>query len=90
MKPCLKILQQLKKHAASWPFLEPVDPVKLDIPTYFDIVKEPIDLGTIYNNIRAKHYETPIQFHADISKMFLNSYRFNHKGSEVFTVTKQL
>ena len=27
------------KDKGSWPFLEPVDPVALQIPTYFDIIK---------------------------------------------------
>jgi hypothetical protein len=26
---------------------EPVDPVALGIPTYFDVIKTPMDLGTV-------------------------------------------
>lgn len=29
------------------PFMEPVDPVKLKIPNYFNYVKTPMDFGTI-------------------------------------------
>ena len=47
MKSCLKILQGLKRHSYAWPFVKPVDPVELNIPDYFDIVKNPMDLGTI-------------------------------------------
>ena len=32
------------------PFLKPVDPVALDCLDYFDIITEPIDLGTIEQN----------------------------------------
>jgi hypothetical protein len=39
IKQCVKFLQQLKKHPSSWPFHDPVDPIKLGIPTYFNIVK---------------------------------------------------
>ncbi len=28
-------------------FLEPVDPVKLNIPTYHQVIKHPMDLGTV-------------------------------------------
>lgn len=30
-----------------WIFEEPVDPVKLGLPDYFDVIKRPMDLGTI-------------------------------------------
>ena len=56
MKPCWKLLQQLKKHPSAWPFLEPVDPIKLGVPTYFAVIKEPIDFGTIGNNLRSGAY----------------------------------
>ena len=35
------------KHRWSWPFHEPVDPVKLCIPDYLDIIKNPMDMSTI-------------------------------------------
>lgn len=31
----------------AWIFHEPVDPKKLGIPKYFDIIKNPMDFGTI-------------------------------------------
>ena len=31
--------------------MKPVDPVALNIPDYFDIIKQPMDLGTIQKNI---------------------------------------
>jgi hypothetical protein len=44
---CKRILQAMMKHASSWPFNQPVDPVSLGIMDYFDIVKSPMDLKTI-------------------------------------------
>jgi bromodomain-containing protein 3 len=46
-KAARRIVNSLCKFQHAWIFLEPVDPVKLNIPDYFDIVKEPMDLGTI-------------------------------------------
>ena len=51
MKKCLKILEILKKSLNVWPFLQPVDPIKLKIPDYFDIVKEPMDISTVEFNL---------------------------------------
>jgi hypothetical protein len=36
---CWNLLQILKKHPSSWPFLAPVDHVALQIPTYLEIIK---------------------------------------------------
>ena len=41
------------------PFLEPVDPVALCIPDYFDIIKEPMDLGTIRTKIETSFGKKP-------------------------------
>ena len=34
--------------------MQPVDPVFLKLPGYYDIVKEPLDLGTIENRLRER------------------------------------
>ena len=50
MKYCNGILKELtaKKHQPySWPFLTPVDVEKLGLVDYFDVIKEPMDLGTV-------------------------------------------
>ncbi len=41
---CFKVLQHLMKQQIAWAFLEPVDPVKLNIVDYFDVIKTPMDL----------------------------------------------
>jgi hypothetical protein len=42
-----KIIKSLINHKHGWPFREPVDPVALNIPDYPQIIKNPMDLGTI-------------------------------------------
>jgi hypothetical protein len=46
-KVAKRIISSLWKNNHAWIFHEPVDPVKLGIPDYFDIIKNPMDLGTI-------------------------------------------
>jgi len=37
-------------------FQEPVDPIKYCIADYFDIIKEPMDFGTIKNKLNINIY----------------------------------
>ena len=77
MRKCYKILETLKRSQNAWPFLEAVDPIKLKIPDYLDIVKEPMDLTTIENNLLHSQYRNPSQFEADIKKIWSNSILYN-------------
>ena len=42
-----KLMKSMWNHSQSWPFKEPVDHVKLNIPTYPEIVRAPMDLLTV-------------------------------------------
>lgn len=47
LQACMEILQELMDHEYGWVFNTPVDPISLEIPDYFDVIKNPMDLGTI-------------------------------------------
>lgn len=70
-------IKQLKKQRESLPFLHPVDPVALNIPTYFDHIKEPMDLGTIEAKLKRHEYTDIHQWVADVRLIWTNCYRFN-------------
>eukprot|EP00948_MAST-09A_sp_MAST-9A-sp1_P001472 g1472.t1 len=54
----------------SRPFSQPVDPVKLGIPDYFDKIKNPMDLGTIRSNLELiQHYGSDFQKLVDDLKL---------------------
>jgi len=44
-------MQHLWKHHDWSIFHEPVDPVEYDIPDYLDVIKNPMDFGTINQKI---------------------------------------
>jgi hypothetical protein len=46
-KLALKIISSCIKVRGSFYFLNPVDPVKLGVSDYFDIISMPMDLGTV-------------------------------------------
>lgn len=83
---CQQILKEFtsKKHESiSWPFLEPVDPVSMDCPNYFDVIRNPMDLSTIQNKLLNGEYETANDFEKDIRLMFSNCFAFNPEGTAV-------
>ena len=41
-----------KYSAVTYPFIAPVDPVALNIPSYLKIIKKPMDFGTIEKNLK--------------------------------------
>ena len=84
---CHRILQALKKHAACIPFLHPVDPVKLNIPDYFTIIKEPMDISKVEERLANKKYKTTDQFRNDVRKVWDNSLRYNIKGTSIYSQT---
>lgn len=54
-----KILNQLWKAKDAYIFHEPVDPVRLNIPNYLNIVKNPMDFGTIKKKLNMNFYDNP-------------------------------
>lgn len=61
----------------AWPFMDPVDPIALGVSNYFEVIKRPMDLGSIktklHNNTYAKvsHAHTLAHtddFHAHFNK----------------------
>ncbi|KAF8079062.1 hypothetical protein FPV67DRAFT_1558205 [Lyophyllum atratum] len=79
------VMTSLVKEEKSWVFREPVDPVLLGIPTYYDIIpkKNARDLRTIRQKLDADKYDTVEAFVADIELMLSNAITFNGPGSEV-------
>ncbi|KAG8086696.1 hypothetical protein GUJ93_ZPchr0010g10671 [Zizania palustris] len=89
-KQCSNLLKNLVKHNCSGPFLAPVDAVKLNIPDYFDIIKEPMDLGTIQKKLNAGMYSTPWDFAADVRLTFENAMTYNPTTNPVHIMAKNL
>jgi len=90
LKECKTIVKSLIKHKVGWPFAEPVDPVKLDIPDYFEIIKNPMDLGTINKRLEKNFYSTTEQLQSDINLVFNNAIRYNPPGSDICLMVDQL
>ncbi|CAD8202096.1 unnamed protein product [Paramecium pentaurelia] len=79
----IKILQQLQKLKQSWYFLEPVDVNRYQIFDYYDIVKNPMDLGTIKSKLQNNSYKCFKEYHIDMLLVFENCALYNKINSEV-------
>lgn len=90
VKKCFKVLTQLQKHQYSWPFLKPVDPQAEGIPDYFDIVKEPMDLSKVDKRLRSGSYSNPMQFAADVRKIWYNATLYNPRKSDIYHMTVKI
>lgn len=82
---CRFVILVLNGPFSSWVFREPVDPVLLGIPTYFDVIprKDARDLRTIRQKLDNDKYDTVEGFEADLDLMMQNAITFNGQESEV-------
>ena len=86
---CLGIVDNLLRTDEMYPFYEPVDPVALGIPTYFDVVKNPMDLSTVKSNIVSGLYSSSNAFADDMRLMFRNAMLFNPPATFVYDVAEK-
>ncbi|KAI5313841.1 PREDICTED: mRNAion factor [Prunus dulcis] len=84
MKNCGLILSKLMKHKHAWIFNKPVDVVTMGLHDYYDIIKNPMDLGTVKTNLAKGIYSSPFDFAADVRLTFENAMRYNPQGHEVY------
>jgi E1A/CREB-binding protein len=87
---CLEVLKVLQQHTYGWLFISPVDPVTLGIPNYFDIIKQPMDLGTIKEKLIRGDYHSIEAFQADVFRTFDNALTYNGEDSDVGKVAEEL
>ena len=76
-----KLVRQLQSHKSSWPFREPVS--ARDVPDYYRVIKEPMDLRMIDTNIQERRYQRLVEFIGDVTKIFDNCRYYNAKESNI-------
>ena len=90
-KQCLTSVRQLIAHKWGFPFASPVDPDALGLPTYREIVTEPMDLGTIKKLIEdGGKYVMSEEVDADVRLTFANAMKFNGEGTDVHVMAREL
>eukprot|EP01104_Vermistella_antarctica_P014718 TRINITY_DN4688_c0_g1_i2.p1 TRINITY_DN4688_c0_g1~~TRINITY_DN4688_c0_g1_i2.p1 ORF type:complete len:867 (-),score=317.40 TRINITY_DN4688_c0_g1_i2:364-2964(-) len=87
---CQSILNQMKKDKGAIPYMEAVDVVKFQIPQYLEIVKNPMDLGTVSSKLSSGQYATAEDFGADVVLIFDDAMTFNPPKTPYYTVADRL
>jgi hypothetical protein len=90
---CREILKELfgKRHAGyAWPFYQPVDADLLGLEDYHEVIRKPMDLGTVKRKIESGEYRCASEFAEDVRLVFTNCYRYNPPGSDVVGMARKL
>ena len=80
-KKARSVLQTVSKTKEAVIFLQPIDPVRDQAPTYYEEIKHPMDLSTIGAKLKQGQYKTMGEFASDMRLMFANCRQFNPPGT---------
>ncbi|KAI9206220.1 uncharacterized protein BJ171DRAFT_43394 [Polychytrium aggregatum] len=81
-----KLVMELEGHAQAWPFLEPVQ----GVPDYYEVIKEPMDLRTLSEQVEGDHYSSLEVFINDVNKIFDNCKMYNNEGTTYYKCAVRL
>uniref|UniRef100_S4RU83 Bromodomain containing 3a n=1 Tax=Petromyzon marinus TaxID=7757 RepID=S4RU83_PETMA len=84
------VMKALWKHQFAWPFHHPVDAAKLNLPDYYNIIKNPMDMGTIKKRLESNFYFTAVECIQDFSTMFTNCYIYNRPNDDIVLMAQTL
>lgn len=66
------------------PFNEPVDPNEEGAESYYEIISNPIDLGTIAEYLQQHKYRRVLDYANDVMLVFDNAREYNQNTSELY------
>ncbi|CAD7697813.1 unnamed protein product [Ostreobium quekettii] len=98
-KKCETILNNIKRHRLAGPFLRPVDPIRSGVPDYYEVIKNPMDLGTVGKRLEMRGggrrgaergYASPLEFRDDMRLVWANCREYNPPGDDCRKLGDQL
>jgi hypothetical protein len=80
---CYKVLDRCRRNQRAEAFKKPVDPVRMKIPDYPLVVKNPMDLTTVGEKLKLRVYKDPAEFAADMRLIWDNAMLYNGRTHPV-------
>jgi histone acetyltransferase len=76
------LLNEMQNHASAWPFVQPVN--KEEVPDYYEVIKEPMDLSIMEQRLEADSYATMEDFLYDARLIFNNCRSYNNESTTYY------
>lgn len=83
----MAVITAIIKLKGAGPFRKPVP---ADMPFYFDVIKHPMDLGTVYKQIKTGHYRSAFQVLKDVRLVWSNCRAYNQPDSGICAAADRL
>jgi len=80
---CQQLLTNIMKHKNAGPFNQPVDPIALGIPNYFEKITEPMDFSSVQKKLDLNEYQESDDFARDMRLVFSNCRTYNLATSPI-------
>lgn len=90
MQECLSLVRFLSSKPECEPFLEAVDWQLYGLTDYPEIIKNPMDLGTVQQKLEEGKYSTPQQFASDIRLVWENCMKYNRPDSDLHQTAEKM
>jgi len=87
---CSLIIKTMERQPNSIPFLKPVDPVALNIPDYFNVIKHPMDFSTILKKLKKGEYPSMNEYVDDVDLVFKNCMTYNPPNNPVHKMGQEM
>ncbi|KAG7838533.1 hypothetical protein KL943_000609 [Ogataea angusta] len=84
----LTLFTEMQNHPSNWPFLQPVN--KDEVPDYYEVIKEPMDLSTMEVKLENDAYETFDDFIYDCKLIFNNCRQYNGDNTTFYKNANKL
>lgn len=86
----IKQLTTVRKYNQAKPFRFPVDPVRLKIPDYPDIIRKPMDLHTMAQKLKKDMYSSLPTLVADFDQIVYNCAIYNGEDNEITVAARNM
>ncbi|KAL3138978.1 hypothetical protein ABBQ32_005786 [Trebouxia sp. C0010 RCD-2024] len=82
---CLEVMEQLLEEEDAEPFAEPVDASALGLHDYHQVIRRPMDLGTIKKSLMADEgaYSTSAEVLKDVQQVWANCRTYNDEDDPI-------